>query len=150
VVIAADPSRGAQVCLPWDYLKYGIDPDSEQVVNAAIAAMAIPDFFEPVRIHSNGRTSTLADRGVIGDYPIAIFDRIDGKPPRWPTIGILAVGPERTGTQSQLSPEDDRRTINIPDSGVGSTSFAVSDAQKFTLYEAGRAAAQRFLGDTRS
>jgi NTE family protein len=146
VVIAADPNRDDLVNLPWDCHRYGVDPDRMFVADAAVAAMAIPNVFEPFRLrHPDGGTSLLTDGGTTGDYPLAILDRSDFSPPRWPTLGILALGPERAETQPQLSAQDAARTINIPHSGLRSTDFLLTPEQGDTLYEAGRTAAERFL-----
>lgn len=41
VVMAADISRGRLIRLPWDYPRYGLDPDSQLVVDAVRASMSI-------------------------------------------------------------------------------------------------------------
>lgn len=89
VVMAADISRGELVRLPWDYDRYGLDPDQQPVVDAVRASMSIPLFFEPVTLtHGDGDTSTLVDGGILSNYPIEVFDRTDGRTPRWPTFGV--------------------------------------------------------------
>lgn len=90
VVMAADITRGELVRLPWDYRdRYGLDPDSQRVVDAVRASMSIPVFFEPVRLtHGDGSVSTLVDGGLLSNFPIDVFDRSDGRPPRWPTLGL--------------------------------------------------------------
>jgi NTE family protein len=51
--------------------------------------MSIPFFYEPTTLKSvDGTTSTLVDGGLLSNFPIDLFDRTDGKPPRWPTFGI--------------------------------------------------------------
>ena len=91
VVMATDITTGQLVRLPWDYRRlYGLEPGKQLVVDAVRASMSIPFFFEPVTITNadTGRTSTLVDGGVLSNYPIDTFDRSDGLPPRWPTIGV--------------------------------------------------------------
>ena len=90
VVMAADITRGELVRLPWDYRdRYGLDPDAQRVVDAVRASMSIPVFFEPVRLeHADGGTSTLVDGGLLSNFPIDVFDRPDGRTPRWPTFGL--------------------------------------------------------------
>ncbi|MGH3444868.1 MAG: patatin-like phospholipase family protein, partial [Nocardioidaceae bacterium] len=85
VVLASDISRKRLVQLPWDYPKYGLDPDEQQVADAVRASGSIPYFFEPVTLTGAAGTSTLVDGGLISNYPIDIFDRPE---PRWPTIGV--------------------------------------------------------------
>ncbi len=50
VVHTSDITRGKVVRLPWDYPAYGFEPDNQRVVDAVRASMAIPFFFEPVRL----------------------------------------------------------------------------------------------------
>lgn len=90
VVTATDVTRGQLVRLPWDYRSvYGLNPDEQPVVDAVRASMSIPFLFRPVRLTSAaGLESTLLDGGLLSNYPIDTLDRLDGKPPRWPTIGV--------------------------------------------------------------
>lgn len=90
VVTATDVTRGQLVRLPWDYRGvYGLDPDEQPVADAVRASMSIPFLFRPVRLTSAaGLESTLLDGGLLSNYPIDTLDRLDGKPPRWPTIGV--------------------------------------------------------------
>jgi NTE family protein len=107
VVHASDITRNVLVHLPWDYDHYGLQRDSEDVVSAVRASMSIPFFFRPVRLatkpadvsiprpdggmdheHYAGGSVTLVDGGMLANFPISAFDRQDGRPPRWPTIGI--------------------------------------------------------------
>lgn len=90
VVTATDVTRGQLVRLPWDYRSvYGLNPDEQPVADAVRASMSIPFLFRPVRLTSAaGLESTLLDGGLLSNYPIDTLDRLDGKPPRWPTIGV--------------------------------------------------------------
>ncbi len=93
VVTASDVSRKRLVRLPWDYASYGLDPDEQEVADAVRASASIPFFFEPVTLRSRldagePDVSTLVDGGVLSNFPIAMFDRTDGRPPRWPTFGV--------------------------------------------------------------
>ena len=90
VVTVADVTTGQLVRLPWDYRRvYGLDPDEQQVADAVRASMSIPFFFHTVKLTSaSGLTSTLVDGGVLSNFPIDSFDRLDGRPPRWPTFGV--------------------------------------------------------------
>ncbi len=89
VVLATDITRGELVRLPWDYGKYGLDPDQQPVVDAVRASMSIPLFFEPVSLAAKtGPKSTLVDGGVLSNFPIDTFDRTDDACPRWPTFGV--------------------------------------------------------------
>jgi NTE family protein len=93
VVTATDVTRGQLVRLPWDYRSvYGLDPDEQSVADAVRASMSIPFLFRPVRLTSAaGLESTLLDGGLLSNYPIDSLDRLDGKPPRWPTLGVTVL-----------------------------------------------------------
>jgi NTE family protein len=90
VVTATDVTRGELVYFPWDYEgTYGLDPSRQLVADAVRASMSIPFFYEPVElVGSDGGTSTLVDGGVLSNFPIDVFDRTDGRRPRWPTFGV--------------------------------------------------------------
>ena len=90
VVTAADVTRGQLVRLPWDYRRvYGLNPDDQPVADAVRASMSIPFLFRPVSLTSaTGFTSRLVDGGLLSNYPIDSLDRLDGKLPRWPTLGV--------------------------------------------------------------
>ena len=90
VVMATDVTRGRLLRLPWDYPLLNLDPDVQIVADAVRASMSIPLFFEPVSIPDGktGEATTLVDGGVLSNFPVEIFDRTDGKTPRWPTFGI--------------------------------------------------------------
>jgi len=91
VVMATDVTRGELIRLPWDYPRYGLDPDKQLVADAVRASMSIPFFFRPVTIRYKGRPSTVVDGGVLSNFPIDAFDRADTAPPRWPTFGVTLV-----------------------------------------------------------
>jgi NTE family protein len=171
LVTGSDLSRQQLVRLPWDYGDYGLDPDSQRVVDAVRISASIPLFFEPVHLKAAaGRVSTLVDGGVLSNYPIALFDRQDGRPPRWPTFGVklsarlgdrpitrpvrgpLAVGLATVETllsASDAAYVDDpcvrRRTIFVDSSGVSPVDFDISTARRDRLYAGGRSAAESFL-----
>lgn len=90
VVTATDITRGQLVRLPWDYRSvYGLDPDEQLVADAVRASMSIPFLFRPVKLTSaDGLESTLLDGGLLSNYPIDSLDRLDGMPPRFPTLGV--------------------------------------------------------------
>jgi NTE family protein len=93
VVTVADVTTGQMVRLPWDYQRlYGLDPDDRPVADAVRASMSIPFFFRPVKLTStSGLTSTLVDGGLLSNFPIDSFARVDHKPPRWPTFGVTVL-----------------------------------------------------------
>jgi NTE family protein len=98
VVHTADITRRRCIRLPWDYGKYGKVADDQLIVDAVRASMAIPFFFTPVRFRAptaefdghtyEGGRVTWVDGGVLANFPINVFDRTDGQPARWGTIGV--------------------------------------------------------------
>ena len=93
VIMTSDVTRGRLVRLPWDYPKYGLDADEQLVADAVRASMSIPFFYEPQRFYGRDDQgervrSFMVDGGMLSNFPIEVFDRTDGKPPRWPTFGI--------------------------------------------------------------
>src|SRR5262245_20845477 len=88
VVIVADVSQGVLVRLPWDYRsRYGLDPDRQQVADAVRASASIPFFFTPERLPPgpplSRKRSYVVDGGLLSGFPVEVFDRTDGRPPRW-------------------------------------------------------------------
>jgi NTE family protein len=170
VVTALDVSRRRLVRLPWDYPDYGLDPDDQLVIDAVRASAALPLLFAPSRLHhGSGATSVLLDGGVVADFPIGLFDRRDGRPSRWPTLGVRLCGPQpdrkhrlrgplglgwallaavkevyEERSWSQLpGPE---RIISIDTSAIGRADFGLDRAAQQALYLAGRRDTAAFLG----
>lgn len=93
MVTATDVSSGELLYLPWDYPRFGLDPDAQLVADAVAASIAIPFYFEPVYL-TNRHTQeqhVLVDGGVLSNFPITVFDRTDGETPRWPTFGVKII-----------------------------------------------------------
>jgi NTE family protein len=188
VVHVSDISRSELVRLPWDYPIYGYEPDQQAVVKAIRASMSIPFFFEPVTIearaadvqtptadggtvirHHAAGTVTWVDGGMLRNFPIGAFDRVDGKPPRWPTIGIklsalqtdfppttccesaLAVGIHCLRTMMNewdayaIDATTAGRTIFIDNGGLTATQFDLTSAQQNMLFINGVSAATQFV-----
>jgi NTE family protein len=188
VVHTSDITRSELVRLPWDYPLYGYEPDDRAVVNAVRASMSIPFFFEPVTFeaqaadvptptpdggtitrHYAAGTVTWVDGGMLRNFPIDAFDRVDGKPPRWPTIGIKLSSlqtdfPATSGCQSALAigvhclktmmNEWDAyaidaatagRTIFVDNGGLTATQFDLTPAQQDMLFLNGVSAATEFV-----
>jgi NTE family protein len=93
VVTATDVTSGELLYLPWDYPRFGLDPDDQVVADAVAASIAIPFFYEPVylRNRKTNESHVLVDGGVLSNFPITVFDRIDGVTPRWPTFGVKII-----------------------------------------------------------
>jgi predicted acylesterase/phospholipase RssA len=90
VVMATDVTNGRLLRLPWDYARFGLDPDEQLVADAVRMSLSIPFYFEPCSLRSatTGDTATIVDGGVLSNFAIEIFDRTDGQKPRWPTFGV--------------------------------------------------------------
>ncbi len=171
VVLAADVSLGRLVRLPWDYHLYGLDPDEQLVADAVRASASIPFFFEPAKlVDSSGSTSLLVDGGVLGTFPVDIFDGDDGPSPHRPVIGVkLVKNPRPTPARTIGGPlamamaiistvfafHEQRvldrvawqgRTIFVrPGDNVAGADFGLDRATQEALYQAGRAGAEEFL-----
>ncbi|HET9758235.1 MAG TPA: patatin-like phospholipase family protein [Nocardioidaceae bacterium] len=169
-VTATDLSRRRLVYLPWQYDEYARDPDEQPVVDAVRASASIPYFFEPVTLSGPRGTSTLVDGALVSNYPISMFDRDDGRPARWPTIGIRLSAPspetgdvhrvrgpvplgislvqtaiEACQAEHVLQPCNVARSVAVDTSGVSPIDFDISDEQRAALEQAGSTAAQKFL-----
>jgi len=173
VVMTSDVSQGELRRLPWDYPRYGLEPDQLPVVDAVRASMAIPFFYAPVKVDDKvtGNQSWLLDGGLLSNFPVDVFDRSDGKASRWPTLGIkLSARPgslqgvrneivgsasltramllTMMGSHDQLVLDDPAvlaRTISVDTMKVRATDFDIDAATQDQLYENGRAAAAAFL-----
>jgi NTE family protein len=173
VMVASDVSRELMVWIPWDLRDgYGLDPDAFPVADAVRASTAIPFFFRPARLRSEltGQRSYVVDGGLTTGFPVHIFDRTDGRPPRFPTFHVslsTARGPsERVAELSgqvellraivhtalngrinreRTDPAIARRTVVVDTSYVGSTDFSIDSATRQRLYDDGYTAVQEFL-----
>ena len=180
VVMASDVSQGRLRRLPWDYReRYGLDPFAVPVVDAVRASMSIPFFYEPVKLKDRlvGQTCWLVDGGMLSNFPVDVFDRADGAPPRWPTFGIklstragalqgvpndvhgayslaramLATMTSFHDQQHLDDPAVVARTIFVDTLNVRATDFDIDRTTQQQLYDSGRRAATKFLdgGDGR-
>lgn len=171
-VTASDLSRRRLVYLPWQYDEYARDPDDQLVVDAVRASASIPFFYEPVTLTGPHGTSTLVDGGLVSNYPVSMFDRTDGRPARWPTIGVRldasgsdasdvhrVVGPVDLGiavietaiegcqAEHVRDPCNSARSVMVDTGSVGLLDFDITAAQRRAITEAGRSAARAFLAD---
>ncbi len=169
VVHASDLSRQALVRLPWDYAQYQMDAAEQRVVDAVRASMSIPFYFRPVQVNTGHGTATWVDGGLLSNFPITVFDRTDGKLPRWPTWGLkLSSEPQvttdqpvgsalsmaircvhtLTGNWNRYRLQADgvnQRTIYVDTMGVSSTDFSIDADTRQRLFANGQHAAQLFL-----
>lgn len=179
VVCVTDITRRKLARLPWDYHAYGLVPDDQLIVDAVRASMSFPLFFEPVKITCAaaevddmsypGETVTWIDGGILSDFPVDIFDRADGEPNRWPTIGVKLTARGSTilpdinrgglpgylvscldallnnADRYYVDPEKESRTIFIDTGAISSLDFHLAPQQMQTLFESGQQAARSFM-----
>jgi NTE family protein len=171
VVTTSDVSRRRLTYLPWDYPEYGLDPDEQGVADAVRASASIPYFFEPVTFDSPIGRSTLVDGGLLSNYPISAFDRLDELPARWPTVGVrldaLGIsdeepvervrGPVHLGialvetaieacqAEHVLDPCNIARSVLVDTRGIGAVDFGITNAERDRLLTHGHDAAASFL-----
>jgi NTE family protein len=174
VVMASDVSRGQLVRLPWDYRHYGLPADQQRVAEAVRASMSYPFFFRPVTMdvapEAGGGRVTLIDGGMLSNFPVEIFDRSDGRPPRWPTFGVkLSARPAARQVSRPVDGPlelalaclhtlldahdayhlDDlhvtERTVFVDTARVSTLDFDIDRETQHLLYTNGRTAAASFL-----
>lgn len=175
VVVVSDVSRGRMLRLPWDYARYGLDPDAQPVADAVRASASIPFFFRPVRLKpARSRIpSYCVDGGMLSNFPVTLFDRRDGRPPRWPTFGVkLSARPAEVTELADVlrvrgplslaralidtmveahdradldDPAVRDRTIFVPTRGIRATDFDLSTSTRDELFDSGSRCAERFL-----
>jgi NTE family protein len=188
LVHTSDITRMQLVRLPWNYSWYGLAAEEQEVVAAVRASMSIPFFFEPVTVkagaanisvplpggssiqqHYDAGTVTWVDGGVLANFPITAFDREDGAPPRWPTIGVKLSALQTSfpatqacdtalsvalGTMHTVLSEWDTnfvdettaaRTIFVDNAGLTATQFDLTKDQQNELFLNGVSAATSFV-----
>ena len=168
VVVTSNVSAGRMLRVPWDVRdQLGVDPDTMLVADAVTASASIPFFFRPKRL---GR-ALVVDGGLLSNYPIAIFDRHDGRSARWPTLGIKLSAREAAGAEEPrearsifafavsvartligahdrvyvADPSFASRTVFVDTTGYSSIQFDLSAADKEVLYRRGVAAGEKFV-----
>jgi NTE family protein len=106
---------------------------------------------------------------MLNNFPIHAFDRVDGKAPRWPTIGVrlsalqTSFPPDRKcenslsiasqslhtmlneGDSYGVDPATAGRTIFVDNAGISTTDFDIDKKQQDTLFLNGVSAATDFL-----
>ena len=188
VVHTSDITRGQLVRLPWDFPFYGKDPDVQDPVEMVRASMSIPFFFEPyhhvseeatveiaaaggdtITLRYEAGSQTWVDGGLLANFPIHAFNRTDGKPSRWPTIGIklsqlqtsfpateacASTWEVAMRTLKTMSNEWDSyaeneltaaKTIFVDNAGLAATDFGLTKTQQDTLFLNGVRSATAFV-----
>lgn len=170
VVRCLDVVNRRVVRLPWDYPRYGLEPDEQPVARAVLASMSIPFVYSPVSIggEGGGLRGVLVDGGLTSGFPVSILDRWDGGEPRWPTFGIRLLSRD-TGSDTmpegeiatarmvlgallesidQLEPGnacDERRTIRVDVRDIRALEFDLGTGRE--VIDEGYAAMAAFLTD---
>ena len=95
-VIASDISARRLLVLPRDASELGLDAGELEVAHAVRMSISIPLYFKPVRLAhpETNQEHLIVDGGILSNFPVWLFDRADGQPPRWPTFGLLLVEPD--------------------------------------------------------
>jgi NTE family protein len=171
------------VRVPWDLPHYLLPEgtaaseaeqiaaiDAYPVVDAVLASASLPFVFRPFQQRTPHGTCTWVDGGLLAYFPVTVFDRTDGRPARWPTVGVrLSSRPSTTapdrpirtpfgealellrtaiGQWNRYALEDegvDTRTVWVDATGVSPTDFSLDAATRDRLYADGRRAASEFL-----
>lgn len=175
VVVVSDLTRGRMLRLPWDYRQLcDLDPDAIPVADAVVASASIPFFFRAQHLTcgpaQGSRKLTLTDGGSLSCYPIDIFDRTDGAPSRWPTLGVKLSARRAPAAEwrpvtnpvqmlrrlfTTMSSAHDNlyvdqravqeRTIFVDTTGISAVDFDLDIAARDRLFTNGRQAATDFL-----
>jgi NTE family protein len=176
VVMASDVTRGRLARLPWDYPQYGLNADDQLVADAVRASMSIPFFYEPMQFKGRDEkgkrvVSYMVDGGMLSNFPVDVFDRTDGRPPRWPTFGIkLSARPKgseitkfkiggtfdlaramvgtMTNFHDQMHIDEESvlaRTMFVDTGTVKATDFDIDEPTQDMLFAHGQRAATKFL-----
>ena len=76
------------------------------VADAVRASMSIPFVYKPVKLRdlASRQQIWLVDGGLLSNFPVEIFDREQGNPPRWPTFALAegTEAPARHGSRRAL------------------------------------------------
>jgi len=109
---------------------------------------------------------------MLSNFPVDIFDRTDGKPPRWPTFGVklsarqpvtqtawnpnantIELAKSLLGTMQSAhdrvyvdQPSVASRTVFVDTTGYTATDFHLTLADKQKLFNNGLTAGAKFLG----
>ncbi|MEI5908107.1 patatin-like phospholipase family protein [Bacillus spongiae] len=166
-VVASDLTTGRLLVLPDDLIHYGIDPESFSVAKAIYMSSALPYFFQPVKMKSNGDTSVIIDGGVLSNFPLWLFDKDNIKKTR-PVLGVklshryedmpkheidngidmfeaLFETMKSAHDARYISRKHEKNIIFIPTDGVLTTEFQLTEQKKIALINQGRKMANKFL-----
>lgn len=164
-VVASDITRKKTLVLPEDLSDYNIDPMEFEVARALRMSMSIPFYFKPVKMKFKGGVSYIVDGGVSWNYPITIFDKDNTSDIpvigfKFKTLKTSYTSEGRTdpiafffdivntiaarNIEGDLSDEDAKRTIFIPNMNVQVTEFNICRQKSIEIFRAGYKAAKEF------
>ncbi|MCA1030705.1 patatin-like phospholipase family protein [Bacillus timonensis] len=166
-VIASDLTNGKMLVLPNDLIRYGISPESFSVAKAIRMSCSLPYFFEPVKLPTNVGKNIVVDGGVLSNFPIWLFDEVNG-PKKRPVLGIklspksqemhknniknaidmfeaLFDTMKNAHDARHISHRHEKDIIFIPVKSGLTTEFNISGEAKQALIELGRQKATNFL-----
>lgn len=170
VVRCLDIVNRRVVRLPWDYHRYGLDPDTQPVASAVRASMSVPLVFDPVRLGDGDEGGgLLIDGGLAAGFGVDVLDRRDGAPPSHPTFALKllqrlptsewprsdlamlrAVVLTMIDTGNQMDPVgpcDEARTVLLDTSAVRTLDVRITREEEQALFHVGASAMEEFLQD---
>ncbi len=168
VVRCLDVVNRRVVRLPWDYHRYGLDPDTQSVADAVRASMSVPLVFDPVVIGEPGMGGgLLIDGGLGSGFSVDTLDRRDGKPSQFPTFALQLLSANRShewpgsdfallramvqtmiDTGNEMLPVgqcDERRSIALDTSHVRTLDVRITRDEEDQLFEVGHQTMTAFL-----
>ena len=75
------------IVFPDDLERYGISAHTFPISHALRMSCGIPFFFDPVRLNVGSGETIVVDGGVLSNFPMWIFEGINGKKDR-PVLGL--------------------------------------------------------------
>ncbi len=168
VVRCLDVVHRRVVRLPWDYRRYGLDPDDQSVAQAVRASMSVPFVFDPVHIGDrDAGGGLLIDGGLGAGFAVDALDRRDGRPPAHPTFALQllqrplaaewpgtdvsllrAVVATMVETGNDMQPVgacEEARTVRLDVSHARTLDVRITEAEERELFDIGADAMARFL-----
>jgi len=162
-LVASDLTNGRMIVFPDDLARYGISAESFPIARALRMSCGIPFFFEPVKLND----SIVVDGGVLSNFPMWIFDDVEGRKER-PVLGMRLSGnpEEKRGRkinnglnlfealfstmknahdEKYISRKHEKNIIFISVTGQSATQFDLNEESKEALIKKGRSNATKFL-----
>jgi len=166
-LVASDLTNGKMIVLPDDLKRYGLSEATFPIARALRMSCGIPFFFEPVRLKVGSGDTIVVDGGVLSNFPMWIFEDIDGKKER-PVLGLklsrnqeempghkidhaldlfeaLFSTMKNAHDEKYISRKHERNIIFIPVDDYSATQFDLDEETKVALIEAGRIHTVKFL-----